>query len=124
MSFTALRPILYTVSIADSIDFYTKTLGFELLQYNEEWQWASLKKDKVEIMLGVMNEHIPLKQPAFSGSLYINVSNVEELWQQLKYSAKVCYPIETFDWEMREFAIYDNNGYVLQFGQPVNTLTT
>ena len=25
--------------------------------------------------------------------------------------------IETFEWGMREFAIYDNNGYVLQFGQ-------
>jgi hypothetical protein len=27
--------------------------------------------------------------------------------------------IETIDYGMREFAIHDNNGYVLQFGQPV-----
>jgi len=30
--------------------------------------------------------------------------------------ANICYEIETFEWGMREFAIYDNNGYILQFG--------
>lgn len=33
--------------------------------------------------------------------------------------ARVCYPIEDFHYGMREFAIFDNNGYLLQFGQPV-----
>ncbi|NHQ72651.1 bleomycin resistance family protein, partial [Elizabethkingia miricola] len=33
-----------------------------------------------------------------------------------------CYNIEDFPWQMREFAIYDNNGYILQFGQDVETL--
>jgi len=28
----------------------------------------------------------------------------------------VVYPIESFDYGMREFAIRDNNGYILQFG--------
>jgi hypothetical protein len=28
----------------------------------------------------------------------------------------VCYPIEDFDYGMRSFAIYDANGYLLQFG--------
>jgi hypothetical protein len=31
--------------------------------------------------------------------------------------ARICYLIETFEYGTREFAIYDNNGYVLQFGQ-------
>ncbi|MFT3978862.1 MAG: VOC family protein [Ferruginibacter sp.] len=122
MAFTFLRPILYTKDIRSTIEFYTGTLGFLLLEYNEAWQWASLKKDEVEIMLGVMNEHIALKEPGFSGSLYINVSNVNELWEQLQHKANICYAIDNFDWEMREFAIYDNNGYVIQFGQPVASL--
>ena len=29
----------------------------------------------------------------------------------------VVYPMETFGYGMREFAVYDNNGYLLQFGQ-------
>lgn len=31
----------------------------------------------------------------------------------------VVYPIETFAYGMREFAIRDNNGYILQFGREV-----
>jgi hypothetical protein len=37
----------------------------------------------------------------------------------LKDHARVCYPIEDFHYGMREFAIFDNNGYLLQFGQPL-----
>ena len=38
---------------------------------------------------------------------------------KVKEKVKVVYPIENFEWEMREFAIYDNNGYMLQFGQDI-----
>jgi len=37
----------------------------------------------------------------------------------LKDKVEVCYGIENFHYGMREFAIYDNNGYLLQFGQDV-----
>jgi len=117
MSFDSLRPILYTNSIQGTIDFYTSVLGFTLMEYNEEWKWASLQKEQVSIMLALINEHIPHKEPVFTGSLYINVTNVNELWEQLKDKTKICYPVNNFDWQMREFGIYDNNGYVLQFGQ-------
>lgn len=30
------------------------------------------------------------------------------------------YPVEDFGYGMREFAIYDNNGYLLQFGQEIS----
>lgn len=39
------------------------------------------------------------------------------MWWKLKDKARVCYGIEIFEYGMREFAIYDNNGYLLQFGQ-------
>ncbi len=37
----------------------------------------------------------------------------------LKGKSKICYSIENFEYGMREFAIYDNNDYVLQFGQEI-----
>lgn len=60
--------------------------------------------------------------PGFAGPLYINTSGVGELWEKLKDKTRVCYPVENFDYGMREFAVYDNNGYLLQFGEdiPVN----
>jgi hypothetical protein len=33
---------------------------------------------------------------------------------------KIAYPMEDFEYGMREFAIYDNNGYMLQFGAPIH----
>lgn len=47
------------------------------------------------------------------------MDDVEDAWQRLKDAAHVCYPIDDFDWGMREFGIYDNNGYLLQFGQEI-----
>ena len=41
------------------------------------------------------------------------------MWTALKDKARLCYDIETFPWGMREFAVYDNNGYMLQFGEEV-----
>ncbi|HBV17625.1 VOC family protein [Chryseobacterium carnipullorum] len=121
MTFTALRPILWTENIDETIGFYTRILGFNLIGRNDEWQWASLKKDEVMIMLS-QNDYEKPNGIGFTGSLYFNVDNVDELWEDLKTKAKVCYEIETFEWEMREFAVYDNNGYLSQFGQPVDNV--
>jgi hypothetical protein len=33
---------------------------------------------------------------------------------------RIFYPLEDFDYGMREFAIYDNNGCLLQFGQDLS----
>lgn len=121
MTYSALRPILWTDNMDETIGFYTQILGFTLMGRNDEWQWASLKKDDVQIMLS-QNDYEKPNGIGFTGSFYFNVDHVDDLWEDLKTKAKVCYEIETFEWEMREFAIYDNNGYLLQFGQPVDNI--
>lgn len=121
MTYSALRPILWTDNMDETIGFYTQILGFTLMGRNDEWQWASLKKDDVQIMLS-QNDYEKPNGIGFTGSFYFNVDDVDDLWEDLKAKAKVCYEIETFEWEMREFAIYDNNGYLLQFGQPVDNI--
>ncbi|MGC4021651.1 MAG: VOC family protein [Cyclobacteriaceae bacterium] len=120
MKLTALRPILWTEKLKESIDFYTNILGFTCGEQNDDWGWASLFRDDVEIMLAKPNAHMPFEAPTFTGSFYINTDSVDELWESLNTKAKVVYEIETFDWQMREFAIYDNNGYIIQFGQDVS----
>lgn len=119
MKLTHLRPMLWTVELKETIDFYTSILGFVCAEYNEDWGWASLYKDSVELMLAKPNEHTPFEKPLFTGSFYFNTDNVDELWEHLKNKTKVCYPIEDFEYNMREFAIYDNNGYLLQFGKEI-----
>ncbi|MGI8811469.1 MAG: hypothetical protein ACR2IH_02940 [Pyrinomonadaceae bacterium] len=43
----------------------------------------------------------------------------DALWDKLKDKAHVCCGIEKLPYRMRECVVYDNNGYLLQFGQPI-----
>jgi len=81
--------------------------------------WAALRKDQVELMISLPNAHEPLEKPTLTGSLYFNTTGVDALWERIKDKARVVYPIENFFYGMREFAIRDNNGYILQFGQEI-----
>ena len=112
-----LTPMLRTWEMEGSIAFYRDRLGFRVENASEGW--ASLSRDGVELMLSAPNEHEGDVSPAFTGSLYFLATDIEALWAQVRGQARVCYPLEDFDYGMREFAIYDNSGYLLQFGEPL-----
>ncbi len=117
MKFQQLTPMLWTNELEGTIEFYTKLLGFELDEYNVDWGWCNLRKDGAAIMFAKPNDHEPFDKPYATGSFYIYVEEVDDLWQALKDSTTVFYAIDNFEHGMREFAIRDNNGYVLQFGR-------
>ena len=120
MNVDSLTPMLRTWDLSGTIEFYTRVLGFECESNEPDWGWASLRYGTGSVMFSSPNEHEGDVAPAFTGSLYFRVREVDSLWTRLKDEARVCYPIETFAYGMREFAIYDNNGYLLQFGEAVN----
>jgi len=117
MKLNQLVPILWTNDLDQTIAFYRDLLGFESI--NRGGGWALLRKDAVELMLSLPNVHEPFDKIQFTGSFYFHPDDVDELWQQIKDKAMVVYPLEDFDYGMREFAIRDNNGYVLQFGKEI-----
>jgi uncharacterized glyoxalase superfamily protein PhnB len=112
-------PVLWTHDLDKTIAFYQALLDFECVNRRDADGWAMLRNDEVELMLSLPNAHEPFDKIQFTGSFYFHPENVDELWQQLKDKATVVYPIENFDYGMREFAIRDNNGYILQFGQEI-----
>jgi len=65
------------------------------------------------------NDHSIIEKPTMTGSLYFNTDNVDQIWEELKDKVTVEYPIEDFEYGMREFAIRDCNGYLLQFGDGI-----
>lgn len=111
--------MLWTEDFVGTVDFYTGVLGFDADEVNEEWGWATLSTDQVSIMLAKPNEHASYDKIGFTGSFYFTTDDVDALWAKLKDKAPVCYGIEDFYYGMREFAVYDNNGYLLQFGQEI-----
>ena len=116
MKLRELTPMLRTRDLQASVEFYTTVLGFTCEARADRGGWASVRRDFVSIMFALPDEQEPVDRPVFTGSFYINVDDVDALWEQVKDKARVCYPIEDFEYGMREFAVYDNNGYLLQFG--------
>lgn len=120
MKFKRLTPLLWTENLQETLTFYTEILGFVCGEYNEEWQWAALHQNNVELMISKPNEHSPFEKIGFTGSFYFEVDDVDFLWEKLKNQVEIVYELETFDWGMKEFAIKDTNGYILQFGQNIS----
>ncbi|HEY2468570.1 MAG TPA: VOC family protein [Terracidiphilus sp.] len=115
MSLLAVTPMLTVVSIEDAVAFYCSTLGFQRVGSAEGWACVAL--EGVEVMFALPNQHLSFTRPEMTGSLYFKSDDVAALWERLKDRCRVEYPLEDFDYGMREFAIPDNSGYLLQFGQ-------
>ncbi len=118
MPFNNLIPLLEVENMDETISFYETILDFKCLDRSNN-DWAIVIKDDVSIMFSARlykNKH---PETYMTGSLFISTDDVDVIWQILKDKVDVCYPIENFEYGMREFAIYDNNGYRLQFGQEI-----
>ena len=120
MKLLGLAPMLWTKHLNLTVGFYTNILKFKCDELNEEIGWASLSRDSVQVMLAVPKQHPEFKQPQMTGSVYIHTDDVDKLWKELKDIVEVVYPLDNFEYGMREFAISDNNGYTLQFGQEID----
>lgn len=106
---------LATEDVARSVKFYVEQLGFTCTLQLEGF--ARVRLGAADIMLAHPNAHVPWKGPSFTGSIYLDVDNVDELWEILKTRARVVYPIETMEYGVREFGLLDDSGYQLSFAQ-------
>lgn len=121
MKLESIVPVLWVTDILAAIHFYCDVLEFSCTAQIEGW--ASLERDGVELMLALPNTHLPFEKPHLTGSLYFRLNQpgqVDDLWQRIKDKVRVVYPVENFDYGMREFGIYDNNGYILNFGSAIS----
>jgi len=114
-----INPMLTTEDVKATVAYYTELLDFQCDSYDEECGRACVSRDGVNIVFS-MPEGQPLDEtPKFSGSLFIYAEDVEDIWEKIKDRVRICYPLESFSYGKREFGIYDNNGYLLKFGQAV-----
>ena len=112
--------MLETNDLKGTLDFYTNVLGFTCTSSDESSGWIHLTKDTLSLMFSIPNKNVnPGGKIALSGSLYFNVENADVVWQKVAPMCKACYPPDNFEYGMREFAVYDNNGYLLQFGHEI-----
>jgi Glyoxalase/Bleomycin resistance protein/Dioxygenase superfamily. len=119
--FRRLTPMLRTPDLPGTLAFYRDVLGFELASGAPEHGWLALRRDGADLMLSGLNAHEGDAATGFTGSLYLEVRRrrcaVGRRCATMRASATTP---ETFAYGMREFAVYDNNGYLaVSFGTPV-----
>ncbi len=124
-TFTSLSPMLRTDDIRKTIDFYTVNLGFRL---DSAWPedkpcWCSLIHDSVNIMFFTHDPH-DSSALKMTGRLYIRTDDAIGLFERIKNRVKVVEQPKVQFYGMHEFAIEDNNGYVLAIGQPTDAPPT
>jgi uncharacterized glyoxalase superfamily protein PhnB len=119
MQLQAITPMLWVDDVRATIDYYVSVLGFDEANFSEDPPWGVVEKHKVRIMFSRPNEHISYNGPQFTGTLYLRTDDADAWWGFLKDRANIFYPIRDFEYGMREFAIKDCNGYIMQFGQDI-----
>ena len=130
-SFVEVRPFLGSSDVRASATWYGDVLGFEvgepIVGADDVWLWVWLRRGPVGFMLnlhethedeaGADHVHPP---PTFTGSLYINVDDVDALAAEIGAKATLEYGPTDQPHGMREIALADPDGYVLVFGQPIS----
>ena len=129
MKFNKLIPELSVSNLKNSLNFYTKILGFKIDYEREESKFALLSFQGSQIMIEQANgnwETGKLEYPFGRGiNFQIEVADVEPLIQALKennYPIKVelqdnWYRIAVVLAGNREFLVMDPDGYLLRFFQ-------
>ncbi len=108
-------PILASLNAEETIKFYTKTLGFTLIN---NWDgYVILARDEITLHLWPCNDP---EIPKATGC-YINVTEVEKLYDEYQTVGVVHPngPLKEMPWKMKQFSILDNNGNIIHFGERV-----
>ncbi len=110
--------ILQVDDMDKTIQYYGDILGFKCTSRMDN-EWSKVERDDISIMFSCRYGDDKDGPTNMTASIYLFTNSVDELWEEFNDKTQVIYPIETFDYGMREFAILDCNGYMLQFGQEV-----
>lgn len=124
--FQKLTPNLLVANVESSVAFYTDVLGFERGMFVPDvapYVFASVVSGSVEIFFNdaaVAVQEYPLlagRPIGASGTLFIEVKDLESYYAQLQGKVNVVIPFVTQPYGMKEFAITDPDGYLITFAE-------
>jgi uncharacterized glyoxalase superfamily protein PhnB len=121
-----LTPNLIVSSVERSLAFYSDVLGFaKTMTVPEEspFVFAAVQSGPVEIFFNAraaaIEEYPALANLPIGGTLtlYMEVSGVEKIYDELKTRVTVTMPLEKKFYGVTEFAFSDPDGYVITFAE-------
>ena len=113
--------------VGETARWYRDVLGFKFDTFpkTEPFEWASVRRDNVEIMLqraeGYRKPDLDPLRPGGVWNAYFYVDDVDGLYEAIKDRVTVRRTPSDQPYELREFEIADPNGYVLVFGENIQT---
>ncbi|MHA7843283.1 MAG: bleomycin resistance protein [Winogradskyella sp.] len=110
-------PVLASLNIKKTVDFYKTKLGFNKVGYLDD-NYAVIARDNFVVHFWKCNDKINPENT----SCYVDVEDIDTLYEELK-DFDVIHPngkLENKPWEMREFAILDLDGNMIKFGQEIS----
>jgi uncharacterized glyoxalase superfamily protein PhnB len=122
-SFTFGATAFLVSDVGMTARWYRDVLGFEFDTFplKEPFEWASVRRDNVEIMLqrseGYEKPDLNQLRPGGVWNAYFYVTDADQLFATIKERVTVRRPPADQPYQMREFEVADPNGYVLVFGQ-------
>lgn len=121
-----LTPNLIVSSVERSLAFYCDVLGFSrtaTVPEQSPFVFAIVQSGSVEIFFNAreaaIEEYPALAKLPIGGTLtlYMEVSGVAKLYDDLKSRVKVTMPLEKKFYGVTEFAFEDPDGYVITFAE-------
>jgi uncharacterized glyoxalase superfamily protein PhnB len=121
MKCTSLSPNIGVRNVNETVKFYTEQLGFQLIMSNPtegELLWAMVGAGEVTMMFQEQNslvEEYPELKNRADGLLtfYVKVTGLLALYKRLEETDMIVKPLGKTFYGANEFAIRDNNGYVI-----------
>jgi len=120
MALWAAVPVLSVDDLGRALEYYQRVFGFR-----KNWIWgdppelASVCRDRVELNLAQRGK----LGPAGASQVYFQLVGIDRIWREVTDAgATVTAPIEDRVYGMRDFAIRDESGNVLDFGEPLDSV--
>jgi catechol 2,3-dioxygenase-like lactoylglutathione lyase family enzyme len=103
-SFQKVMPVLRVADLQKAVEWYTRVLGFGVC-----WRAANdgggencmLEAGETAVLLST-GAHLGEK-PAFTGTLYFEMTGVEEFYGRVKDGVEMVWPLESMEYGTREF---------------------
>lgn len=117
-----ITPFVPCTSLERQIGFYRDVLGFTVGFQADNY--AFLKRDDVAVRLVEVSGHVDLSHPEREGSFYIDVQDIDALYEALEPElqklppARVRAPFDQ-DYGQREFHVADEDCTLVFFGEAI-----